>query len=98
MPLTPTRLVINPELRKHERKIPKRYFCGHINIYITLVLPITAHWITMGMRYPFQRWSKRYGKDTQVCAPHWLVDDGLVSTRGDSLLRSSFMTVQPYHA
>jgi hypothetical protein len=39
MPLAPTRFVIKPEHRKHERKIPKRYFCGHINIYITLVQP-----------------------------------------------------------
>jgi hypothetical protein len=63
MPLTPTRFVIKPELRKHERRIPKQYFCGHINIFVTLILPITAHWITMGIRYPFQRWpSKRYGK------------------------------------
>jgi hypothetical protein len=45
--------------------------------------------------------SMRYSataQSTQVCAPRWLVGDGLVSTRGDSFLRSSFMTVQPYHS
>jgi hypothetical protein len=49
MPLAPTRLVFKPELRKHERKIPKRYFGGHINIFITLVQPYNTHYCPIGL-------------------------------------------------